>query len=140
MTDGLKNITISESAGYCDKLNEPHKVLNTTTQNSITTCQANIDFYSMQYSLLINVFVVGIGALFFFLTAIWIVKDKLRAENFHIAHFQSCIGCNQYDKIVQKLQKSLFVDIYFIFIINYCIPSTFGLSIKKDKFRNLHNF
>jgi len=81
VTDGLKNITISENAGYCDKLNEPHKVLNTTTQNSITTCQANIDFYSMQYSLLINVFVVGIGALFFFLTAIWIVKDKLRAEN-----------------------------------------------------------
>ena len=81
MTDGLKNITISESAGYCDKLNEPHKVLNTTTQNTVTTCQANIDFYSMQYSLLINVFVVGIGALFFFLTSIWIVKDKLRAEN-----------------------------------------------------------
>ena len=35
----------------------------------------------MQYSLLINVFVVGIGAFFFFLTSIWIVKDKLRAEN-----------------------------------------------------------
>ena len=47
----------------------------------MTRCEANIKFYSMQYSLLINVFVVGIGALFFFLTAIWIVKDKLRAEN-----------------------------------------------------------
>ena len=35
----------------------------------------------MQYSLLINVLVVGLGALFFFLTAIWIVRDKLRAEN-----------------------------------------------------------
>lgn len=47
----------------------------------MTMCEANIDFYSMQYSLLINVFVVGLGAFFFFLTAIWIVKDKLRAEN-----------------------------------------------------------
>ena len=47
----------------------------------MTTCDANIDFYSMQYSLLINVLVVGLGALFFFLTAIWIVRDKLRAEN-----------------------------------------------------------
>merc|ERR1719273_935626 len=27
VTDGLKNITISESAGYCDKLNEPTRVL-----------------------------------------------------------------------------------------------------------------
>lgn len=35
----------------------------------------------MQYSLVINVVVVAAGALFFFLTAIWIVQDKLRAEN-----------------------------------------------------------
>ena len=47
----------------------------------MTACEANIDFYSMQYSLLINVFVVGLGSLFFFLTSIWIVKDKMKAEN-----------------------------------------------------------
>ena len=47
----------------------------------MTVCEANIDFYSMQYSLLINVFVVGLGAVFFFLTAIWIVRDKIKAEN-----------------------------------------------------------
>ena len=35
----------------------------------------------MQYSLFINVVVVAAGAIFFFLTAIWIVQDKLRAEN-----------------------------------------------------------
>jgi len=59
------------------------KPLNETTQEPICEgkCKSDIDFYSMQYSLLINVFVVGIGAFFFFLTSIWIVKDKLRAEN-----------------------------------------------------------
>jgi flagellar biogenesis protein FliO len=84
VTDGLKNITITESAGYCKKLNNPTSVLENlpgSVNKTMTICEANIDFYSMQYSLLINVFVVGLGALFFFLTAIWIVKDKLRAEN-----------------------------------------------------------
>merc|ERR1712038_1739303 len=84
VTDGLKNITITENAGYCEKLNDPTKVLHNipgSVNKTMTTCEANIDFYSMQYSLLINVFVVGLGAFFFFLTAIWIVKDKLRAEN-----------------------------------------------------------
>jgi len=80
----LKNKTITESAGYCKKLNNPTSVLENlpgSVNKTMTICEANVDFYSMQYSLLINVFVVGLGALFFFLTAIWIVKDKLRAEN-----------------------------------------------------------
>merc|ERR1739846_49763 len=59
------------------KLNNLPGALNKT----MTVCEANIDFYSMQYSLLINVFVVGLGAVFFFLTAIWIVRDKIKAEN-----------------------------------------------------------
>jgi len=80
VTDGLENVTITKNE-YCSDLNKPDQLLNTTTQTPMTRCEANIKFYSMQYSLLINVFVVGIGALFFFLTAIWIVKDKLRAEN-----------------------------------------------------------
>ena len=80
VTDGLENVTITQRE-YCSSLNKPDQLLNTTTQTPMTRCEANVKFYSMQYSLLINVFVVGIGALFFFLTAIWIVKDKLRAEN-----------------------------------------------------------
>jgi MFS family permease len=84
VTDGLKNVTITESAGYCEKLEDPNRVLIDlpgSLNKNMTVCDANIDFYSMQYSLLINVFVVGMGAFFFFLTAIWIVQDKLRAEN-----------------------------------------------------------
>jgi MFS family permease len=84
VTDGLKNNTITKATGYCDKLTSPDLELNNlpgALNKTMTVCEANIDFYSMQYSLLINVFVVGLGAVFFFLTAIWIVRDKIKAEN-----------------------------------------------------------
>ena len=45
-----------------------------------TLCQANIDFYAMQYSLLVNVAILVIGAVFYFLAAIWIIEDKDRLE------------------------------------------------------------
>ena len=80
----MKNQTITKDAGYCNNLRNPDFLLTDLpgAQNkTMTRCEANIDFYSMQYSLLINVIVVGLGALFFFLTSIWIVRDKLKAEN-----------------------------------------------------------
>merc|ERR1719150_2351804 len=84
ITDSLKNNSISEDTGYCNGLksrnlylSEVHGVGN----KQITRCEANIDFYSMQYSLLLNVLIVGLGSIFFFLTAIWIVGDKIRAES-----------------------------------------------------------
>ena len=47
---------------------------------AITLCQANIDFYAMEYSLIMNAAVVMLGAVFYFLTAIWIIEDKTRLE------------------------------------------------------------
>ena len=45
-------------------------------------CDANRDFYSMQYSLVINILIVFIGAVCFFLSAIYIIKDKERVERY----------------------------------------------------------
>lgn len=39
-----------------------------------------IQFKSLQYALLITCFVEVIGAIFFFLTSKYIIKDKLAAE------------------------------------------------------------
>jgi len=74
---------VTKDAGYCTRLSDPDFEISGLpgSNNTMTRCEANIDFYSMQYSLLINVAVVGAGAMFFFLTSIWIVKDKLNAEN-----------------------------------------------------------
>ena len=82
-TDLLKNHTVTREDYCVDKLQfDGNQTLALPGNKTTTTrCQANIDFYSMQYSLVINVVVVAAGALFFFLTAIWIVQDKLRAEN-----------------------------------------------------------
>ena len=84
VTDQLRNQTVTEDAGYCNNLLNGTLVLTDlpgAPDKTMTRCAANLDFYSMQYSLLINVVVVGIGALFFFLTAIWVTRDKMRAEN-----------------------------------------------------------
>lgn len=83
ITDSLKNNTISEKAGYCNELRSRNFIISSLQgmgNKKVTRCEAVIDFYSMQYSLLLNVLVVGVGSLFFFLTAIWIVSDKTKAE------------------------------------------------------------
>ena len=55
----------------------PNEEDNTT---AITLCQANIDFYAMQYSLIANAAILGVGGMFFLLAAIWIVQDKARVD------------------------------------------------------------
>jgi len=41
-----------------------------------------VDYYSMQYSLFINNAVEVIGGLFFLLTAIYIIRDKLKVDRY----------------------------------------------------------
>jgi len=83
ITDSLKNHTVSEETGYCDELTSRNSIISdiqSIGKKKLTRCEAVINFYSMQYSLLLNVLIVGLGSLFFFLTAIWIVDDKIKAE------------------------------------------------------------
>jgi len=55
----------------------------TAAQNeTITICNSTRDFYSMQYSLIINIFMVFLGGICFFLSAIYIIRDKERVERF----------------------------------------------------------
>jgi len=55
----------------------------TAAQNeTIEICNSTRDFYSMQYSLIINIFMVFLGGICFFLSAIYIIKDKERVERF----------------------------------------------------------
>ena len=79
----MKVHSVTQEKGYCENLRFPDKVLTSLGNSNITTtrCQANIEFYSMQYSLIVDVIVVGVGAFMFYLTALWIIKDKMRAEH-----------------------------------------------------------
>lgn len=69
---GLKNCVGLEDAA------------NLTAQQNATMaiCNSTRDFYSMQYSLIINIFMVFLGGICFFISAIYIVKDKERVERF----------------------------------------------------------
>jgi len=57
---------------------------NLTAQQNTTMeiCNSTRDFYSMQYSLIINILFVFLGGICFFISAIYIVKDKERVERF----------------------------------------------------------
>jgi len=57
---------------------------NLTAQQNATMeiCNSTRDFYSMQYSLIINILFVFLGGICFFISAIYIVKDKERVERF----------------------------------------------------------
>ena len=49
--------------------------------NNKTRCDVTVEFYSQQYSMGITLFVVALGAAFFFVTAIFVVRDKAACEN-----------------------------------------------------------
>jgi MFS family permease len=57
-------------------------ILTAAQNETITICNSTRDFYSMQYSLIINIFMVFLGGICFFLSAIYIIKDKERVERF----------------------------------------------------------
>ena len=77
--DFMKERYVTREA-YCQNYSD--KVYDVPEKNNISSnhCQANIDFYSMQYSLAISGLAAITGALFFCLGAIWIVEDKIQAQ------------------------------------------------------------
>jgi hypothetical protein len=57
-------------------------ILTAAQNETITLCHSTRDFYSMQYSLIINIIMVFLGGICFFLSAIYIFKDKEKVERF----------------------------------------------------------
>ena len=90
VSDALKNdyITNDFLGGMglknCVESNDWKNAANLTAQQNTTMeiCNSTRDFYSMQYSLIINIFMVFLGGICFFISAIYIVKDKERVERF----------------------------------------------------------
>ena len=62
-------------------------------------CDATRKFYSMQYSLIINILIVFLGAVGFFVTAVFIVKDKERVERY-VAGKQILTKSEQFIEII----------------------------------------
>ena len=80
MIEYFKNEVLNPE-GWCKNLPDSMMTVKLNQNGSITSttlCQANIDFYAIQYSLYVNVAVVFIGAVLFFLAGIWILQDKDR--------------------------------------------------------------
>ena len=92
VSDALKNdyITNDFLGGMglknCAEINDwnSENGANLTAQQNATMeiCNSTRDFYSMQYSLIINILMVFVGGICFFISAIYIVKDKERVERF----------------------------------------------------------
>ena len=47
-----------------------------------TVCDFTVDYYSMQYSLLINNVVEVLGGVLFLVTAVYIIRDKLKCDRY----------------------------------------------------------
>lgn len=77
VSDSLRQTMVTKEA-YCPDI----KPEDLKAANATLLCDSTRDFYSMQYSLVVNILIVFLGALCFFITAIWIIKDKERVERF----------------------------------------------------------
>ena len=69
VSDSLRNSTVTAELFCPDDLEEG-------------VCEPTRKFYSMQYSLIINILIVFLGAVGFFITAVFIVRDKERVERY----------------------------------------------------------
>ena len=75
ISDGLRINTVT-AENYCPQLED------LKAPNATLLCEHTLEFYSMQYSLVINIAVVFLGAICFFISAVYIIKDKERVERF----------------------------------------------------------
>ena len=55
-----------------------------------TRCDFVVDYSAMQYSLLINNVVEVLGGFLFLLTAVYIIKDKLRCDRYVAGKRKTC--------------------------------------------------
>lgn len=68
---------ITDQSEFCANLEKPFELISLSGKN-VTRCEVYRDFYVTQYSLMVNVAVQVLGGIIFFITAVFIVKDKLR--------------------------------------------------------------
>jgi len=80
VSDSLKQNTVVQDR-FCLPIYEPHFRI-ADNGNKTVLCNDVRDFYSMQYSLVVNILIVFLGAICFFISAIFIIKDKDRVERF----------------------------------------------------------
>ena len=78
VSEGLQSKLDRQS--ICGGMPDPETIVNVAA--NATRCQTAVEFYSMQYSMSITLLVVAVGAVFFFLTALFVVKDKAACDNF----------------------------------------------------------
>ena len=79
MSDSLRGIITPDHA--CPNATED-QLPNLVGQTNQTLCDFSVDYYSMQYSLFINNAIEIVGGLFFLLTAIYIIRDKLKVDRY----------------------------------------------------------
>ena len=88
VSDRLK--TSLDRDGMCGHLGNMTALVDAA--NNVTRCDVTIEFYSQQYSMGITLFVVALGAVFFFVTAIFVVRDKADCENYSSKYLFSVIN------------------------------------------------
>lgn len=80
VSDSLRNNTVTRE-NSCNLLVDPDFSFKIGDMNK-TRCDATLEYYSMQHALGINIAVVAIGGIFFFICAIFIIKDKLVVDKY----------------------------------------------------------
>ena len=77
--DALRSHFYQNKPEFCAGLKNPGAIAPTT---AMTQCEVYIEFYVMQYSLILTIIVEVLGAMFFFVNAFYIVKDRLRVKHY----------------------------------------------------------
>ena len=88
VSDSLKQNSVTEET-FCQEVNKDGFEILSLNTTKADLCDDIRDFYSMQYSLVVNILVVFLGAVCFFITAIYIIKDKEQVERFVAGTFDS---------------------------------------------------
>ena len=88
VSDSLKQNSVTEET-FCQEVHKDGFEILSVNITKAELCDDIRDFYSMQYSLVVNILVVFLGAVCFFITAIYIIKDKEQVERFVAGMFDS---------------------------------------------------
>merc|ERR1719461_2022900 len=73
VSDSLKENSVTEET-FCQEVHKDDFEILSANTTKAELCDDIRDFYSMQYSLVVNILVVFLGAVCFFITAIYIIK------------------------------------------------------------------